>query len=155
MKMLQVLLRWMWMNLHSNPQVTHLTLALTEAPPSCAADLTHEEHLLEPQKLAVSVLVIWLSELPMLLKRLAEDPLSDLWSNFQQGSELPTHTESVRKLSAQVYVLHLSWVVRISIKHFDIFKLSIHIPLNSTVFPILKFKIEINKKSSFKLQHCL
>jgi hypothetical protein len=51
-------------------------------------------------------------------------------------------TDSCEKLSAQACDLCLSWVISIGIKHFDIFKLSIHIPLNSTVFPILKFKIE-------------
>jgi hypothetical protein len=46
------------------------------------------------------------------------------------------------KSSVQVCDLCLSWVVSISNKHSDIFKLSICIPLNSMVFPILKFKIE-------------
>jgi hypothetical protein len=52
-------------------------------------------------------------------------------------------------------ILYLSWVVSILIKHFDIFKLSIRIPLNSTVFPILKFKIENKQRSSFGIHHLL
>ena len=46
-------------------------------------------------------------------------------------------------------------VVSISIRHFGICKLCFHIPLNSTIFPILKVKIEIYKRSSMKLKHLL
>ena len=35
----------------------------------------------------------------------------------------------------------LSWVVSISVSHFSMSTSSFHIPLNSTVFPVLKFKI--------------
>jgi len=39
--------------------------------------------------------------------------------------------------------------------HYGIFKTSFRIPLNSTVFPKLKFKIENHERSSIKLKHRL
>jgi hypothetical protein len=42
------------------------------------------------------------SELPTILKQLTEDPFSEEFSFFRQVSELPTHTETDRKLDAQV-----------------------------------------------------
>ena len=44
-------------------------------------------------------------------------------------------------------------VVSISIRLFAISTSSFRIPLNSMVFPILKFKIKIHKRSSMKLEH--
>jgi hypothetical protein len=41
-------------------------------------------------------------------------------------------------------------MVSILNKYFDTFILSIRIPLNSMVFPVLKFKIENIERSSFK-----
>jgi hypothetical protein len=69
-------------------------------------------------------------------------------------SELPTTAETAGTQS-EVCDLCLYWVVSISIKHFDIFNLSIRIPLNSMVFSILKFKIENNKDLLLKLKHRL
>ena len=78
-----------------------------------------------------------------------------LWvGTSDTGSELPNPIATAG-ISAQVSALCLSWVVSISIRHFGICKLSFHIPLNSTIFPILKVKIEIYKRSSMKLKHLL
>ena len=77
-------------------------------------------------------------------------PSLGLFRNF--WSEVPTPAEKAGK-NAQVSVLCLLWVVSISISHFCISRPSFRIPLNSTVFSILKFKIEIYKRSSMKLKH--
>ena len=101
------------------------------------------------------------SELPTKINQLAENPLSELTRKFRWGSELPTTlkelptpTENVG-LSAQVCAKCLSRVISISVKHFCISRPSFRIPLNSTVFSKLKFKIEIHKRSSKELKHRL
>ena len=54
--------------------------------------------------------------------------------------ELPTPAELQKKV-----LKCLSMVITILVKHFGIFKQSFLIPLSSSVFPILKFKVEIHK----------
>ena len=95
--------------------------------------------------------------LPLIIKHwdsvwVIKHPSLGLFRNF--WSEVPTPAEKAGK-NAQVSVLCLLWVVSISISHFCISRPSFRIPLNSTVFSILKFKIEIYKRSSMKFIHRL
>jgi hypothetical protein len=75
---------------------------------------------------------------------LAEDPSSgELW-HFRWGSELPTPTEK-SELSARKCMCVFCRIVSFSSLHLSISRLSFRVPLNSTVLPTLKFKIEIYK----------
>ena len=61
--------------------------------------------------------------------------------------------QKLQEPKLQVSDLCLSCVVSISSSHFGISQQSFCISLKSTVFPIIKFKIEIYKRSSMKLKH--
>jgi hypothetical protein len=88
------------------------------------------------------------SELPAYVKTAGRVPL------IERSGKLLTPAENVGT-SAQVSALYLSWVVSISGMFFGISKHFFGIPLYSTVFAVLKFKIKIYKRSSMKLKHRL